>query len=478
MPDFSFGGSSGGTKLTDKAKTANDYLQGTIDPSLEGKWLSPGAKAAKEAGVEFGGYYQGVPGVGTFTSDGRYIPPGSSERLPTYLPGYEQLSGYNTLWENYDQGNLSPSASQFMGSYSGMLNGDIGDGGYFGAALKGMGGGGGGMGGGGGVAAPPSFADREFNVDNIGKLTGDIFTGLPAQFQQFTLNVMNSADPSQIQGELENFTNAIMSDGQMQAEIMSRIGMDAYGAQGLGDSGMAVGAMIDVAVQSASKVNATIAQGRLTLLDQTIKKMGIAAQLQNDLLDAGATEQANRVAFENAKLQAEAQAYAAQVSAQAQIQSAMAQANASIQQQLIASSAMLEGKRLDLMGNEANNMYAENDMTNKQNTAALMLPYNIFQGQQGITKTTNPDPGTKVGGFGDLFEGLGVAKIAGLFSDRRLKENIKRIGTYKGLPVYTFSYISNGKQHTGFMADEVEQLYPHAVGEFNGYKYVNYAEII
>lgn len=413
MPDFSFGGSSGGTKLTDKAKTANDYLQGVIDPSLEGKWLSPGAKAAQDAGVEFGGYYQGVPGVGTFTSDGRYIPPGSSERLPTYLPGYEQLSAYNTLWENYDQGNLSPSASQFMNSYSNILNGDVSQGGYFNEVLKGGGlGVGGGGGGGGGVSAPPDFSNRQFTVDNIGKLTGDIFYDLPAPFQQFTLNVLNSADPTQIESEIQHFTQAVASDSTMQAEILSRVGMDAMGAQGLGDSGTAVAAMTEIAVRTASAFNEKIAEGRLTLLDQTIKKMGIAQQLQNDLLDAGATEQANRVSFEVAKLQAEAQAYGAQVSAQAQVQSALAQANASIQQQLIASSAMLEGKRLDLMGNEAQNMYAENTGVNAQNTAALLLPYNIFQGQQGITKSQGADQGSGIGGFGSLLSGIGAIMAA------------------------------------------------------------------
>lgn len=476
MPDFSFGGSSGGTKLTDKAKTANDYLQGVIDPSLEGKWLSPGVKAAQDAGVEFGGYYQGVPGVGTFTSDGRYIPPGSSERLPTYLPGYEQLSAYNTLWENYDQGNLSPSAAQFMGSYGNILNGDVSQGGYFNEVLKGGGLGVGGGGGGGGVSAPPDFANRQFTVDNIGKLTGDIFNDLPAPFQQFTLNVLNSADPAQIESEIQHFTQAVASDSTMQAEILSRVGMDAMGAQGLGDSGTAVAAMTEIAVRTASAFNEKIAEGRLTLLDQTIKKMGIAQQLQNDLLDAGATEQANRVSFEVAKLQAEAQAYGAQVSAQAQVQSALAQANASIQQQLIASSAMLEGKRLDLMGNEANNMYAENDMTNKQNTAALMLPYNIFQGQQGITKTTNPNPGNTVGGFGDLLSGAAAAWTA--FSDRRLKRNIVKIGTTSaGLPVYSFNYINSPVTQIGVMADEAEQMFPNAVSEYKGYKVVNYLEI-
>lgn len=46
----------------------------------------------------------------------------------------------------------------------------------------------------------------------------------------------------------------------------------------------------------------------------------------------------------------------------------------------------------------------------------------------------------------------------GLFSDRRLKRNIERIGTVKGLPWYSFEYIW-GEKAEGFMSDEVPQQY-------------------
>ena len=63
------------------------------------------------------------------------------------------------------------------------------------------------------------------------------------------------------------------------------------------------------------------------------------------------------------------------------------------------------------------------------------------------------------------------------FSDRRLKEDIKRIGeTDEGLPIYKFKYKGDPEEqtHVGFMADEVEKIHPEAVGHSHGYKTVDY----
>ena len=69
-----------------------------------------------------------------------------------------------------------------------------------------------------------------------------------------------------------------------------------------------------------------------------------------------------------------------------------------------------------------------------------------------------------------------IASIAPLFfSDRRLKRNIKRIGTHRlGIGIYSFDYVW-GDSAVGVMADEVEAIMPEAVSEFGGFKAVNYA---
>lgn len=63
-------------------------------------------------------------------------------------------------------------------------------------------------------------------------------------------------------------------------------------------------------------------------------------------------------------------------------------------------------------------------------------------------------------------------------SDVRLKENIRKVGkTDGGLNVYIYNYKGHPGTHMGVMAQEAEQVYPDAVKEYNGYKYVNYGAI-
>lgn len=84
---------------------------------------------------------------------------------------------------------------------------------------------------------------------------------------------------------------------------------------------------------------------------------------------------------------------------------------------------------------------------------------------------------------GNLMSGLfslgGAALMspygAKIFSDRRLKKNIVRIGQYaNGLVKYAFDYLWD-EHGEGAMADEVEKVIPEAVSTVCGYKAVNYA---
>ena len=91
------------------------------------------------------------------------------------------------------------------------------------------------------------------------------------------------------------------------------------------------------------------------------------------------------------------------------------------------------------------------------------------------------------GGSTGLFAGLGAGAVGGsvaqtaataatVTSDRRLKENIQKIGeSISGLGIYKFNYIGKAKQYIGAMADDVIKLVPEAVGTMpNGYLGVNY----
>jgi len=64
------------------------------------------------------------------------------------------------------------------------------------------------------------------------------------------------------------------------------------------------------------------------------------------------------------------------------------------------------------------------------------------------------------------------------FSDVRLKTNIVKVGTRDdGLNVYEFNYVWGGPRRVGLMAQEVQNVYPDAVAEVDGYLTVDYGKV-
>lgn len=78
--------------------------------------------------------------------------------------------------------------------------------------------------------------------------------------------------------------------------------------------------------------------------------------------------------------------------------------------------------------------------------------------------------------LGDLL-GAGIGAALSFFSDERLKENIKPVGTRNGHNLYEFNYIAdpNKIKYVGVMAQEVAQTNPEAVKiSRSGFMMVNY----
>jgi len=101
-----------------------------------------------------------------------------------------------------------------------------------------------------------------------------------------------------------------------------------------------------------------------------------------------------------------------------------------------------------------------------------------FQNQMGIYNAQNANYNATIGGILGL--GAGALKA----SDRRVKEDIDRIGTVfaasskngknERLPIYEYSYRGDptSRRHTGPMAQDVERVTPEAVTEIGGVKHI------
>ena len=102
-----------------------------------------------------------------------------------------------------------------------------------------------------------------------------------------------------------------------------------------------------------------------------------------------------------------------------------------------------------------------------------ITPAPIFAGAQAQGAANMQNYGIQQSGANAGLSGLfGLAGAA--LSDRRLKSNIKQIGTHKlGIGIYEYDIL--GERQQGVMADEVEKVMPKAVLMHpSGYKMVNY----
>jgi len=129
----------------------------------------------------------------------------------------------------------------------------------------------------------------------------------------------------------------------------------------------------------------------------------------------------------------------------------------------------VEGNKLAMDYQEFIRQQGEKGKTLEMALAALGINpienTNIVKpGKAGFLESMAPAVGT----------GLGLAMMA---SDRRLKSDIKRVGTHP-LGIGIYSYKIKGRREVGVMADEVQKVKPEAVArDEDGYLMVDYAAI-
>lgn len=126
-----------------------------------------------------------------------------------------------------------------------------------------------------------------------------------------------------------------------------------------------------------------------------------------------------------------------------------------------------------------------------KNLAAMGAP---FGANMGGTTTQSQGGGASASGalggalmgaqLGSFIPGIGTGigaiggGLLGLLSDKRAKEDIKKVGkTDDGLNVYTYKYKGQDVTHMGVMAQEVEKKKPDAVIKAGGLLGVDYSKV-
>lgn len=165
--------------------------------------------------------------------------------------------------------------------------------------------------------------------------------------------------------------------------------------------------------------------------------------------------------------------------------------NKAVQQQIGATGA-LGGVLGQIMGNDQASLDAQdriqgqeqNELDSKyQNSLlgqnadfdALSNYLSVISGIAGLGGQGSSTQQQKPGVMGIL---SGIAGIGSMFSDRRLKENVKRVGrTDDGLPIYTYTYLGSDTVQMGVMAQELAEVMPDAVVQQGDYLAVNYGAL-
>jgi len=106
--------------------------------------------------------------------------------------------------------------------------------------------------------------------------------------------------------------------------------------------------------------------------------------------------------------------------------------------------------------------------------SALANYMGTIQGNYGGT-TTQTTPGQS--GLQGMSSIIGMLGTLGSLSDVRVKENLQKVGDYKGMGVYDYNYKWTPERRRGLIAQEVEQVKPEAVFEVGGIKAIDYGKI-
>lgn len=137
-------------------------------------------------------------------------------------------------------------------------------------------------------------------------------------------------------------------------------------------------------------------------------------------------------------------------------------------------------KELDRFGQNLGDTYFSSYLDNLFNlNNSSLQSANIISGSGNVStgQSNSNSSGRSNSGIGSFIGSIGSSIAA---SDKRLKENITKLGTMSnGLDLYEYTYKSNGLTTVGVMADEVAEILPEALGPMvDGYMTVDYDKVL
>ena len=177
---------------------------------------------------------------------GTTAPPTGAPLLPTL----GQLGTFNTVFEKADLGLLSPTANAVIGTALNAITQPISA--QSSQAINSI----------LSTPAPGKLPDPP----NIGELTTNIFNSLPSEFKEFTQNLLEDSTPEAMERELDNLSQKLSEQAQLDAESTGGKLLSVFAAQGA-TGGSALEASKELAVEVTTRTNTVIAQARLNALD-------------------------------------------------------------------------------------------------------------------------------------------------------------------------------------------------------------------
>ena len=277
-------------------------------------------------------------------------------------------------------------------------------------------------------------AQNQAIAQNYGQGMGTQAAQNQAAAQNFGQNVTNQQLGNQ--ATQQNFNNALATQQAQNQAIAQNFGQNVTSQQ---LANAAAGQNYQQGMNTQAAQNAALAQNQAIAAQQ--QQLANAAQLQQYNQNLGSAQFSNNAALQD--LQAKLQLR---------------------NQPLNEITGLMSGSQLQMPQFQGYNP------TN-------IAPAPIFAGAQAQNAANLQNYGIQQSGANAATSGLfSLAGAAApvIFSDRRLKSNIERIGTHKlGISLYEYD-IFGGRQQ-GVMADEAEKVMPQAVSMHpSGYKMVNY----